>query len=213
MAYARKIQKKRVPVEAVGGGLEEFVVLVGFLGPTAERGDGPLNNPTLAYIHEHGSPAANIPARPFLGPGVERAVPQLSSLLTAGARRALAGDPGAANQALQRVGVVAVGEVQSYMSSGDFAPLQPETIRRKGSSRPLIDTGQLRQAVTYSVRPRKATRQEPVVVATGAGARPRGAAGAVSGPRSTTKSRAEHTLRRMGIDPSSSVREDTDLGF
>ena len=34
---------------------------------------------------------------------------------------------------------------------GEWAPLKPETIRRKGSDKILIDTGDLRRSISYEV--------------------------------------------------------------
>jgi hypothetical protein len=154
----RVVIHKKIEVDQVFAGSEDQVVLVGFLGSTNDRRDGQINNASLAYIHEHGSPAANIPPRPFLGPGVERSVGQIRAALVAGAQKFLGGDRGAINQSLNQAGLIAQGAVQQYMVSGNFAPLQAATIRRKGSSKPLIDTGQLRQAVTYQVKPRSGVR-------------------------------------------------------
>jgi hypothetical protein len=134
--------------------LDRTHVLVGFPASTAGRRDGELGNPDLAYIHENGAPAANIPARPFLRPGVERAAGQVSQVLVTGITGALNGHTGALRDALETAGQVAADAVKRYMVQGRFTPLKPATIRRKGSSRPLIDTGQLRQAVTFVVRNR-----------------------------------------------------------
>ena len=67
-------------------------------------------------------------------------------------RRALGGDSTALTNMLDLAGVIGVRAVQDKIMTGPFAPLQPRTIARKKSSRPLIDTGQLRQAVSYVVR-------------------------------------------------------------
>ena len=57
-------------------------------------------------------------------------------------------------QALEQFGAWAAGQVQAFISAGRVVPpLDPTTIARKGSSIPLIDTGQLRQSITYEVRP------------------------------------------------------------
>lgn len=54
--------------------------------------------------------------------------------------------------ALERLGLWLVGELKKRMSAGlPVPPLKPETIRRKGSSKPLIDTGQTRSAITHEV--------------------------------------------------------------
>lgn len=42
------------------------------------------------------------------------------------------------------------------LSDPDWPPLKPETIKRKKSSRPLIDTGRLRNSVTHKVEDNRA---------------------------------------------------------
>lgn len=54
--------------------------------------------------------------------------------------------------ALERLGVVAVGDVKRKIVTGPFTPNSPVTIARKGSSRPLIDTGRLRNSIESEVR-------------------------------------------------------------
>jgi hypothetical protein len=125
---------------------------VGFPRSTAARNEGEIDNPTLAAIHTNGSPARNIPARPFLVPGIESEEKKLVKILEDGLKQALKQNaPDLVDAAYERTGQAAVGAVQRYMVKGVFAPLKPATIRRKGSSKPLIDTGQLRQAVSYEV--------------------------------------------------------------
>lgn len=41
-------------------------------------------------------------------------------------------------------------------SDPDWPPLKPETVKRKGSSKPLIDTGKLRNSITHKVEGDKA---------------------------------------------------------
>ena len=53
---------------------------------------------------------------------------------------------------LARLGQKVVGDVQQRMADGIGPPLDPETVRRKGSSTPLIDTGRLRQSIDSEVR-------------------------------------------------------------
>lgn len=56
--------------------------------------------------------------------------------------------------ALNRLGHAVVGLVQKKIQTGNFVPNAPSTIRKKKSSRPLIDTGHLRQSITHKVRPK-----------------------------------------------------------
>lgn len=132
-------------------------VKVGFPEGTANRPkdegeekDG-LNNPTIAYINEYGAPGANIPARPFLIPGVRNSLPQIEKIMKHGALNALDGKS-TADATLGQVGNVAVGSIQQKISDGPFVPNKPETIRRKGEGKkPLFDTGELRKAVSFVV--------------------------------------------------------------
>ncbi|HEY8354200.1 MAG TPA: hypothetical protein VIK69_04220 [Methylophilaceae bacterium] len=156
-------------------------VLVGVPGETADRDQeeyGPMNNPTLAYIHDNGSPAANIPARPFMQPGIEAEQDRIAAHLRKAAAATLDGLNQKANDELEAAGMVASSSVKNQITSGDFAPLSEATLRaraargRKGAkaelesraagnapnndnARPLIDTGQLRQSITYVVRGKK----------------------------------------------------------
>jgi hypothetical protein len=51
-----------------------------------------------------------------------------------------------------RVGVMLRGAIQETIVAGDFVPNAPYTIAMKKSSRPLIDTGQMRQSVRWRAR-------------------------------------------------------------
>lgn len=57
-------------------------------------------------------------------------------------------------QLLKESGLFIKDLIQEEIRKGDFVPNAPSTISKKGSSRPLIDTGQLRQSVNYVVRER-----------------------------------------------------------
>jgi hypothetical protein len=132
---------------------DEFEVAIGFPEDTAARdGTEEINNPTLAAILEHGSPANNLPARPFVEPGLETGRDRLARIMELGIQRTLDGDENGIAWALETAGVEGVSLVQRKMIQGPFAPNAPSTIKRKKSSRPLIDTGQLRQSVSYVVR-------------------------------------------------------------
>ncbi|BCQ68236.1 hypothetical protein PEQA60_22260 [Pseudomonas sp. Eqa60] len=55
------------------------------------------------------------------------------------------------DQILEAVGVVAEAAVKVYMTELRTPPNAASTIRQKGSSNPLIDTGAMRQSVTHKV--------------------------------------------------------------
>lgn len=50
---------------------------------------------------------------------------------------------------LELFGMYVVGLIQQRMANGILPANRPSTIARKGSSKPLIDTGQLRNSVTW----------------------------------------------------------------
>ena len=55
--------------------------------------------------------------------------------------------------ALETIGGYVATHVQAYMVDLKTPPNAPSTIRRKGSSNPLIDTGQLKDSITWKVVP------------------------------------------------------------
>lgn len=105
----------------------------------------------IAAVHEYGSITRKIPARPFLHPALRKNQNKYSKILAQKATAILLGRF-SLNQALALVGEMAQADVQKYIVDHQgFAPLKKSTIKRKGSSRPLIDTGQLRQSIRYRV--------------------------------------------------------------
>lgn len=56
-------------------------------------------------------------------------------------------------QALNAIGGFVATRIQAYLTDLKTPPLAESTIRRKGSSNPLIDTGQLRDSITWQVVP------------------------------------------------------------
>ena len=59
---------------------------------------------------------------------------------------------------LKLSGAFLEGKIKEKITEGDpsWASLKPETIKRKGSSKPLIDTGKLRASITHKVENSKA---------------------------------------------------------
>lgn len=54
-------------------------------------------------------------------------------------------------QFMEQLGARGVGVSQEAISAGIAPPNAPSTIAQKGSSQPLVDTGRLRQSITYVV--------------------------------------------------------------
>ena len=49
------------------------------------------------------------------------------------------------------LGTQAMNDVKFRIVSGSYAPLNPKTIKAKGSSKPLIDDGHYKNSITYRV--------------------------------------------------------------
>lgn len=127
---------------------------VGYFGnqihrPSITSGStGSISIKDLAAIHELG---LGVPKRAFISPALNKNrvkyIKYIGKQLTPIIRRRQT-----INAAWQTVGIMAVADIQEYMITAQFTPLAPSTIARKGSSKPLIDTGQMRQAITYRVK-------------------------------------------------------------
>lgn len=145
--------------------LKNSVVFVGIASGSKNdaRDDGGPPNHLLGFVHEHGSPAANIPPRPFLVPGVKSAKQEVTASMEAAMRAALNDDDRTVKKLLEQTGMQAVSAVKLYMRNGEFEPLKPNTIKNRNRSRltsgkrenekeglkiqPLINTGALRDAI------------------------------------------------------------------
>lgn len=106
----------------------------------------------IGAIHEFGY--GHIPQRSFLrtpfatkAAEINKAIgAEFEAVLTKGRK---------AEQALGRVGVVATNVSKGAFRSdgyGVWPGIKPATAKRKGSSKPLIDTGTLRNSITWVVR-------------------------------------------------------------
>lgn len=114
----------------------------------AERGEVRFLKTGKGYLElgVTGPHVINIPARPWLVPGVRSADDQYLQIIQKGIA-----DNTPMEQILNRLGIVAAGAVQKYMTDLKTPPNAPSTIKQKGSSNPLIKDGALRQSVTYSI--------------------------------------------------------------
>lgn len=104
-----------------------------------------------AYIREHGSPAYRVPPRPFLEPGIEKHLDLVENGMKAALLDVLDGGDGKAQR--ERLGATMAAKVQAYFQEDNgWPPNAPSTIKKKGSAQPLVDTGALRQSITYIIR-------------------------------------------------------------
>lgn len=110
-------------------------VLVGIPDSAPEREDTPMTNAQIGYVMETGSPAHNVPARPFLVPGVQDVQAECAERLKQGATAALDGNDSGTMRALTMAGLIAETSVKQKIGSNIPPPLSPETIRNRNRSR------------------------------------------------------------------------------
>lgn len=124
-----------------------------------QRDDTVETNSEIAFTNEFGEPAENIPARPFLIPGVNNAMEKNERIMIKGAQDVLAlrGNPViAVHNALEYVGRASVASVQKIIRDRIPPKLSDYTLfmrRRAGrlGDKPLLDTSNLIQSITSVV--------------------------------------------------------------
>lgn len=132
--------------------LKSLTVRVGYQsGETAASSDGESTGADLCEIavyNELGT--ATIPSRPFMRDSVDKHADTINAFIKHQKDLFISGKI-TAEQMLNAIGVFQKGLVQSEIVDGDFEPNAPSTIRRKGSDKPLIDTGKMRQSVNFVI--------------------------------------------------------------
>lgn len=148
-------------------GLKASRVAVGILeGPGSEphRGDQDLLTVLeIATINHFGAQWVDrngndheIPARPFITGWFDEAEDDLRARFQALLESVVQGRR-SAQEALEIMGAYAVGQIQERVADSWPPPNAPSTVARKGSSVTLINTGQLRQSVSWALREAGAT--------------------------------------------------------
>ena len=106
------------------------------------------------YIQSHGSPLWQSPPRPVLEPAIENDKEEIAGYLKQAIKFALDGDNENSQKQLEQAGQEGQNASRAWFTNSEngWAPNSPETIERKGSSNPLINTGEMRKAITYIVK-------------------------------------------------------------
>jgi len=173
---ADRLQKFATAIDTLAGSR----VMVGVPGEKTDRGD-PITNAALAYIHEHGAPAANIPARPFIRPTLKAREQQVLERLKNATKFAFDGRPEAVTRELHRLGAETRDAIKMKIRSdipprltlrtvmGRIYRRKSKTWRKKrilqvhqnvaagvppqtGLFTALIDTAQMLNSISYVVR-------------------------------------------------------------
>ena len=102
----------------------------------------------IAMWNELGT--VNTPSRPFIRDAVDKNQALINRFLAEQKNALIRRE--SAQQVYSQIGVFMKGLIQDQIVSGSFIPNTPSTIAKKGSSKPLIDTGLMRQSVNFEVK-------------------------------------------------------------
>ncbi len=133
--------------------LKKSEVYVGIPADKTLRKGDEMNNASILFILSKGSELANIPPRPVLEPSVEANQKLITPHLAKAAQAVMEKDSEKASMELARAGTIAANGAKRWFTDprNNWPPNAESTIAAKGSDRPMIDTGQMRRAITYVV--------------------------------------------------------------
>lgn len=126
-------------------------VRVGYQRGTALTEDDsgrPVDYCDIAMWNELGT-SRGIPSRPFLRNSVDMFEDAIDNEARNAVQEMIGGMT--AEQVLNELGVRQKARVQVSITDGDYTPNARATVRKKGSDKPLIDTGIMRASVQYVV--------------------------------------------------------------
>jgi len=111
-------------------------VLVGFTEDTEARKDDEITNAALGFIHDQGEPAANIPQREFMRPGIQAAQSRIQAeFRKIGQAVANGGGADVVEKGLHRVGSIAAASIKAKIADGIPPPLADSTLRSRGRAK------------------------------------------------------------------------------
>ena len=102
--------------------------------------------PMVAATNEFGNPANNQPPRPFFRNAIANHESEWQE-----ATAKLIENGGEVRDALSLLGEIIVDDIKESIRTLDSPPLSPVTIARKGFDKPLIDTSNMLNSVSYEV--------------------------------------------------------------
>lgn len=135
--------KAKLQQIANADGVEE--VAIGVVS-SARYPDGTLVHDVAIY-NEFGT--RRMPARPFIRPNRDRILRSAAEIVA----RDVGTNPHyvVTERAANLIGIAGVAFIQRTIDELISPPNAPSTIARKGSSKPLIDTGQLKLSITHRI--------------------------------------------------------------
>lgn len=106
------------------------------------------------YVHTHGSPLWHSPPRPVIEPAITKHRREIAEEYAKAVKAAASGDSAGADRYIKRTGLLAQNVCRKWFTDAEngWPANSPKTVKKKGSARPLIDTGALRKAIIYVTR-------------------------------------------------------------
>ena len=117
--------------------------------PSVSVGFYDEHNATKASANEYGSKST--PERPFMRTALDANANKYFDIFEDGFAEGVDGDTRAGTASALEVGIEARNDIIESIQSGAWTPNAPSTVKAKGSSKPLVDTGELQRAVNFKV--------------------------------------------------------------
>ncbi|MGG3884349.1 hypothetical protein [Brevibacillus panacihumi] len=121
------------------------------MNPKVESGEMTYSKAYELFLQSHGSPLWQSPPRPVLEPAIEYHQDEVAAQLRRVLDAVLDGqDP---EPELHKAGMMGQNFARDWFTNpaNGWAPNSPRTIEKKGSDKPLINTGELRKEITYVI--------------------------------------------------------------
>ncbi|MEK8128667.1 hypothetical protein WMW72_12190 [Paenibacillus filicis] len=121
------------------------------MNPKVESGETTYSKAMQMYLQSHGSPLWHSPPRPVIEPAIEKNREIVGKQLQKAATAALEG--GDVEAELHKAGLMGQNIARAWFTdpANGWDPNTPATQAMKGSDKPLVNTGELRKAITYVV--------------------------------------------------------------
>lgn len=106
------------------------------------------------YIQSHGSPLWHSPPRPVLEPAIKAKKEKIALQFSKIVKAAADGNADAMEQAITSTGMTAQNACRAWFKDprNGWPRNDPKTVKLKGSDKPLVDSGELRDSIVYVVR-------------------------------------------------------------
>lgn len=128
----------------IASGLSDLQLKAGFLEGATYPDGTPV--PMVAATNEFGNPANNQPPRPYFRNAIAEHEGEWQEAMAT-----LIENGGDTRDVLSLLGEIIVDDIKESIRQLDSPPLSPVTIARKGFDKPLIDTSNMLNSVSYEV--------------------------------------------------------------